>query len=115
MNGVKPPDILLELAARGINHSLDEVLRLVEKSLLQDEAMRRRSMKGAIGQKAAADERRCRIVAIARQLIAERSRPFTSYRQLAKAVSQNSSVLESEETIRKHLAGAQLIGNESSG
>lgn len=108
---------LLELAALADALAQEEsakstgsiLSRLVEKALAHQAAIKARSLKGAAGQKAAANERLRRYIKIARQLIAQRSKPFSSYRELAKAVANNRDVLEPWETVRKHLANAGLL------
>lgn len=97
------------LADSALGQSPDDLLRLVEKALLQEDQMRQRSIKGALGQKAAADSRCKKLVTIAAKLIAERNRPFDSYRQLAGAVAKQPGVMESERTIRQHLAAARVL------
>ena len=109
-------DIFHELAQRGFGSSREEVMaRLAEKVLLQDEMVRRRAMKGAIGQKAAADERREKWEALARQLIVDRRFPFPSYRALACAVARSADMPGTEETIRKHLANSRCLNVENRG
>ena len=109
-----PPDLASvfqeALVRLGDGNQPDDALkRLAERALQQAASFRLRAMKGAAGQKAAANERHRKYVEIARGLIAKRSRPYESYRQLAEDVAKNPAVFESIESIRRHLAKAGLL------
>lgn len=116
---MRPPaaeEILEAIAQLGLERSVvGAALQLIEKAQRQAEMTRVRSMKGALGQKAAADSRRRHWVSIAQQLMAGRQVPFASYRALATAVAKNSNTPDAEETIRKHLAQARVLDMQSSG
>lgn len=85
------------------------LLALLEKSLHIEDSNRRRALKGALGQKAAAEKRHLEWESIARQIMASRRTPFASYRELACAVASRSKSPCSAETIRKRLAAARLL------
>lgn len=86
-----------------------ELARLLADALAQQERRQQNAIKGALGQKAAAEKRHREWLMRAQQLIASRSRPFVSYRDLARAVAANLQQESSEETIRKRLADAGLL------
>lgn len=87
----------------------EAALRLAEKWLLHDEMVRARSRKGAIGMQQAAAFRRCQVLNIAKDLIAKRTRPYGSYRQISGDVARMLYGEISAETIRKILSEEKLL------
>lgn len=86
-----------------------ELARLLTEAMAVQARRQQNALKGALGQKAAAEKRHREWLMLAQQLIASRARPFDSYRDLARAVASKLQRESSEETIRKRLAGAGLL------
>lgn len=86
-----------------------ELVRLLSEVIAEQARRQQNAIKGAMGQKAAAERRHREWLMRAQQLIASRSRPFVSYRDLARAVASTLQHESSEETIRKRLAEAGLL------
>lgn len=76
---------------------------------------RQSALKGALGQKAAALQRRQEWVLIAEQVLAGRPASSFTLRSLAEVVARRAGRESSPETIRKHLAEVRILDTEKNG
>lgn len=104
--GIQASEALAQAAGASLP---PELTRLLAEAISAQARRQQNAIKGAMGQKAAAEKRHREWLMRAQQLIASRSRPFVSYRDLARAVAANLQQESSEETIRKRLAEAGLL------
>lgn len=118
MNPVTPPQKTQPRAAIQASEVLSqaagaslppELARVLAEALAAQARRQENALKGAQGQKAAAEKRHREWLMQAQQLIESRARPFASYRDLARAVASKLQRESAVETIRKRLADAGLL------